>query len=325
MITVILTILLPILSAASAEFEGGGSSFGNGGHSVICSNQGQWSAPIALDLYEGRLENSYTYPTSIDFSAEEIALGFAKKMDKAIGYSDITGRHISKNSSISSKVRIVAKNLTFEDNEVEFTHDSRFQNLEANCKLVQTINFQKQIRVSKSLWQEHSIIDQAALLLHESIYWYLRSQGKETDSRRVRRLVAYLFSGGELTSVIDSQKWKIPNSQVCRSRTRSVFKDTEFYVFENQSGNTEIQFRRLGKYRMLSRTTLIGARSSNENTPAIHWERESGSIEGYINSISDKNTKIKLSWNSGRNEIRLEGMFEGEYPIDDLLVCHPLN
>jgi hypothetical protein len=158
----------------------------------------------SLDLYEGFLENGYSYLNNSMPSAEELAWEVAKKINKAIGYTDTTGRHITINSSISSKVKIVAKNLTFEEQELQFTNDSKFQKLFPTCKLVQTINFHEKIGVNRELWQEHSKLDQASLLLHEAIYWYLRSQGKEADSRRVRRLVAYLFSGGELTSVIDS-------------------------------------------------------------------------------------------------------------------------
>lgn len=309
---------------ARVIFEDGGSSFGNGGHSVQCwlQDQNSWSIPQSLDLYEGHKLMGYSYPELRSTQeAQEYALSLARKVDVAVGVSDFTGRRYSKNSTLTGKLRLILERAVFIDGPLKTTNDAKFRELDSNCKLQQTINFGSQILFHKPLWDQHSYTDQSALLLHEAIYWYLRSQGKETDSRRVRRIVAHLIQGGSLLPVIEEQLEKTNASFLCKSKVVDPFRHSEIYLFVNEERKLEIRFRRLGNYRMLSQTAGIGP----EVRTAFALDRETMQFSVSLESISDRNSLVEFRWNPQEQTLSVKGKLEGDLPIEDELSCAPVQ
>lgn len=305
-------------------FESGGSSFGNGGHSVQCwlQEKNTWSSPQSLDLYEGQKLSGYTYPVLRSTEeAQEYALSLARKVDVAVGVSDFVGRRYSKNSTLTGKLRLILERAVFVNAPLKTTDDAKFRELESNCKLQQTINFGSQILFHKPLWDQHSYTDQSALLLHEAIYWYLRSQGKETDSRRVRRIVAHLIQGGNLLPVVEEQLEKSSATFLCKSKVVDPFRHSEIYVFVNQERKLEIRFRRMGNYRMLSQTVGIGPEVRTE----LALDREPLEFSASLESISDRNSLMAFQWNPEEQTLSVKGRLEGDLPIADELSCAQLQ
>ncbi len=301
-------------------FESGGSSFGNGGHSVQCllQDQNTWSSPQSLDLYEGQKLMGYSYPALRSTEdAQEYALSLARKVDVSVGVSDFVGRRFSKNSTLTGKLRLILERAVFVNGPLKTTDDAKFRELDSNCKLQQTINFGSQILFHKPLWDQHSYTDQSALLLHEAIYWYLRSQGKETDSRRVRRIVAHLIQGGDLLPVIEEQLEKSNATFLCKSKVVDPFRHSEIYVFANQDRKLEIRFRRLGNYRMLSQTSGMGP---EVRTP-FALDKEPLEFSTALESISDRNSLVDFQWNPQEQTLSVKGKLEGDLPVEDELSC----
>lgn len=313
-------LLFQVEANARIIFESGGSSFGNGGHSVQCwlESQKEWTKPQSLDLYEGQRDLGYTYPSiQSSLEAQNYALTLARKVDVAVGVSDFIGRRYSKNSTLSGKLRLILQRAIFVQQPLKATHDAKFQGLEKNCQLLQTINFGSQILFFQPLWEQHSYVDQSALLLHEAIYWYLRSQGKETDSRRVRRIVSYLIQGGDLPPVVEEKEGKKSDTQICKSKDVSPFRHSEIYAYVNQENQLEIQFRRLGNYRMLSKTLGKGPIIRTN----LAFDREPLEFSTSLESIADRNSAVWLKWNPDTQALSVKGMIEGDLPIQDELVC----
>jgi hypothetical protein len=318
---ILIFLLLPFSSvAAGALLDNGGSSFGNGGHSVRCVAPGarDWSAPESLDLYEGRLDHNYEYPNlASEKEAETYAFALTRKLDLASSFDDISGMRFGRNYSLTAKLRFILKQRVFLDSELLATDDAKFSGLDPNCQLVQTINFGREILFNQALWSAHSPVEQSALLLHEAIYWQLRSQGRETDSRRVRRLVAYLISGRDLAKVIQPAVKALPTTQFCRSKSLDITKATELYATINSSGNLELYFRKLGNFRMLAETLVAGPAVP---TP-LPFDRIDFAFQGELQSVLDKNSHFSFAWDANRQELSIRGLLEKDYPIEEILEC----
>lgn len=319
--TILALLLLPLASLASGVLlDNGGSSFGNGGHSVRCmiSESGSWSPPQSLDLFEGKKDFAHEYPQiSSETEAETYAFALARKIDLASSFDDVTGMRFGKHYSLTAKLRYILRHRVFVKSELTPTDDAKLQGLSPGCELVQTINFGNEILVNEALWEAHSAIDKAALLLHEAIYWHLRSQGRETDSRRVRRLVSYLISGRELAKVVDPAIKQQKTTQFCRSKSLDIRKATELYATINTNGQLELYFRKLGNFRMLAQTLVTGP----EIRSTLPFDREDISFRGELRSVLDRNTHLEISWDANRQELSIHGLFEKDYPIEEILDC----
>ena len=114
--------------------------------------------------------------------------------------------------------RQVSNNKTVLQDGVELAPvDDAFPTvIPTDCKIEQLANYvnDQEILVDGAIWKALDLTNQAALIVHESLYKFLRSFG-DTDSRRTRRIVAYLFSDFTFDDVYGG----IPaQSQMCQSQ-----------------------------------------------------------------------------------------------------------
>lgn len=300
-----------------------GTSVGNGGQSVVCKNaRGVVMRTEALDLFEGRVLSGYRYSRSPRQSAEEMAIALAKKIDLSQGGS------LGGTSSLEGKVRFVISHLIFLPKGVGLkpTEDSREFVFPKDCELVQTINFRQNLKifVDSDVWSTLSMLDKAAMYLHEAVYWHLRESGVEKDSRRTRKIVSYLFAGGELSKriLLEPSTVKV---QYCHSQQFNDRQDwnTKLIAFKNQENKLVIQFLQVGAFRLLTKTLLQGEPDA-ELPPFEPIQKDIDAlkeISGAINSPVDPDAVFKITW--GKGKISLSGSLQEGNSVQDDLECMP--
>lgn len=201
----IAVIALVCLTGATA-FAG---KEGHGGNAVVCRDSvGRIKSAELLDLFEGRV----IYRLKFQSSPLPIQLQL----------HGILNRLWAANKDMAAYMeplfREIDANKTVLQDGVQLTPvDDAFPTvIPTDCKIEQLANYvnDQQILVDGEIWKMLDLTNQAALIVHESLYKFLRSFG-ETDSRRTRRIVAYLFSNYSFDDVYGG----LPaQSQLCQSQ-----------------------------------------------------------------------------------------------------------
>jgi hypothetical protein len=322
---IIITLFLSFLSFANAQSPqtnngGSGISIGNGGQSVICKDTDQKIlSSEAFDLFEGRALFGYNVSFLESTPALELALQLAKKVD------DSQGGNRAPMETVIGKVNYIAKNMRLLPPGVGLVpiEDSKEFVLPKNCEIVQTINFREnfQIYVDSDIWNVLPETSKAALYLHEAIYWQFREDGLEQDSRRTRKAVSFLLSGGELSPRAKFVSTPDSPVQYCHSMEKNKKGDYNSKFFAYQYNGIEIfQFLQIGGFGLLGRTILSRNMQPSSTTPPISMINEKMEIvESWLNSQPDIETFLQLKWQKGK--IQLFVRFQGDAPFEDKIVC----
>ena len=198
----LMAALVLVLSCKS--FANGGRSDG-GGNAVVCRDRDQHIISVELlDLYEMRLEHSERRFLEFDsnLSYLDIAIAMAKKIDQGGAGEDptwfrpespdSTGKVIKKSvgfkysaggpgpSAVQSRVppidhaKII---LPGETGLVKIDDSITFFVPPPNCSIIQTAAYHDEndaLYVVGDVWSKMDRINQAALLVHEALYYELR-------------------------------------------------------------------------------------------------------------------------------------------------------
>lgn len=307
------TLLLFSLPASANS----GISIGNGGQSLLCREEDGTESREAFDLFEGRVLFGY----KVAFPESQPAIEIAMELATLLDYSQ--GGAFEEIDTIRGKLKYIEKNLRFLPpgaglrpigDSIEFV-------VPKNCEIVQTINFRDNFRiyVDTDAWNALPETSKAALYLHEAVYWQLRTGGVENDSRRTRRIVSYMMSGGALPL-----RAKIPltngsNLQYCRSKTVNKRKDwdTKFFAYLH-NGKIVLQFLQLAGFRLLGRTEITTSAPFGTTHFPIQATTEF-KIEGWVESPPDSEAFISLL--SGGNKIEVSGSVQQGIKFEDEIEC----
>jgi hypothetical protein len=182
--TVVLGGLAFALLASPAAWANGK---GNGGGAFVCRDAAHAIRSAELvDLYEGRAQFGLTLrdEEGAPTARAEAALARLGRPEYVAAY----GR-------VREKLRVVP------DAKLENTYDFDLILSPKTCaggtiQFEQLANFTNtgELIVSQEIWDRLGPAQQAALLVHESVYLYLRETFGTKSSREARRVVAYAFS-----------------------------------------------------------------------------------------------------------------------------------
>ena len=215
MFKIILT--LSLITGSLSAFAG--DKVGNGGGLWTCSNQGIIQKAILVDLYEAQEEFGVSLITPFDIDPSRIVEErnqFARL--NLIEFHNAWSKYLNESYS---KIRMVNSELVIVDDSL-----FRIKPLKSTCNTdwiyTQFANFthQDQILIRSDLWQNQNIapISKAALIWHEVIYKWLRTEYFDTDSIRARQIVGYLFSNlpadqmrSKISNVLSSAPVNPPN------------------------------------------------------------------------------------------------------------------
>jgi hypothetical protein len=303
---------------------GSGITIGNGGQSVICKDSNQKIiSSEAFDLFEGRALFDYKVSFLESTPALEVAVQLAQKVDAS------QGGNRKELETIAGKVTYIANNMRLLPPGVGLIpiNDSKEFVLPKNCEIIQTINFREnfQIYVDSDVWNILPETSKAALYLHEAIYWQFREDGLEQDSRRTRKAVSYLMSGGELSP--RTKFIATPNSpvQYCHSEKKNNKGDYDSKFFAYQYNGFEVfQFLQIRGFALLGRTILSRPVQPTSTIPPISMGNEQlESVESWLNSQPDIETFLQLNWQRGK--IQLFVRFQGDPAFEEGIQCEAFD
>lgn len=300
-------------------------SIGNGGHSMACYNGDNLTFAEAFDIFEGR-ERGYTFPATIA-NPVRTSRELAAKIDLSL--SSFTIPQVMRELSVSDKVSFVIQNMSFlrPGQSLTLSGDA-YEDIRMNpgCTLIQTINFHSsaRIRASPDAWDLLDNVSHTALYLHEGVYWHLRSGGVENDSRRTRKIVAHLMGGGELEPFGDVLEGA-SDVQYCHSVTERWAGDwsTQALAYRLPDGRKVLQFRQLGGYRMVTRTTLALPAAFGEKTGAVFGGSSSDQTAYKLNSIIDRDSAVITTWKDGK--VTLRGIVQKGSNFRDQIRCEDVK
>lgn len=179
---------------AATAWAGDGQVIGNGGNAVYCKTP----VPSArlLDLYEGQIFYGVKPPVYLTLPREPIA--WAKRQVERLTPLDPDYAGLVKDELgvVMRKFRLLPAG-----HSLVYIPDSFHVAVPAECAIRQLAIYSKDfgLVVDGDLWALMSDFERGALLVHEAVYKVERDLVKATDSIATRRIVAYLFSGEELT------------------------------------------------------------------------------------------------------------------------------
>lgn len=194
------SLLVILVSVASALTHASGNRVGNGGDVVDCPGK-----IVLLDFYETTLPQ---HPVASDLGFEAIAHDVLKNLERlspaqARQYQNRLKEFLQE-ADFKSDVKLV--NI----------RDSKhlFKPKQEQCKVRQIAirkkdasSISKRFLVDQELWDRLPEIDKAGLVLHEIVYEHFYKLG-EDDSVKARSLTAYLFSQN-IRSAKSVDYWKV--------------------------------------------------------------------------------------------------------------------
>jgi hypothetical protein len=324
----ILLVLLGHLSFAQADRKG------NGGDAVICKNETSGVVQEELfDLYEGRILKQIQYNESSTPYLEQV-----RTIINNLGQT--LGQTASTDGGLIKLLEQNIKNLVFLPLGVGLApvNDVDSFLLPKNCQIIQAANFRDddgRIYIDSDVWGKFSETQKAALLLHETIYEYLRKPINvnavpvEITSNRTRNAVALLISGVHFVNPTDFANPKGNNPLLCETRAAGASEDpsrrtSAFYVYPTTNNEIIFQLIYIGDRSILTRTTL-----SLKNVDISKWPNlciETLAASGNVDSLMDSNLSVSVQiWPAkpDHNKIvfrDLDGTFSSEN-----VVCRLLN
>jgi hypothetical protein len=235
-------LLFGVSSAMAGGMEGGG------GKTVVCRNpDGTIHTAEILDLYEGRIEYGLSYKESKQdwiSQAQAIMSAAGIFMGQSAPPSEINDWFLNA----VSHLKFIPKGtvLTPIDDSFEVIAP-------VGCNIEQTVNYRNDqlILVSEEIWDALSETQKAALLIHESIYRYLRSWG-ETNSIRSRHFNAYIVSGGRIEPTFPGNSYNLFCESINAPLT--IFYATKLPTDALGQQKVRLQFDRIGGRKVMSRS-----------------------------------------------------------------------
>lgn len=278
----------------------GGVTVGNGGNSVICKDSlAQVTKAEIFDLYEGRVLKGLSFKESstpyLD-QARGIALNLSRVMnllpDNEGGPVNLLEENIKHLVFLPS-----GTGLKPVPDGAEFI-------LPKGCELTQTANFHdfEHIYVDSDIWSILSETQKAALLIHETVYEFLRDTGPkgsavEVNSIRARRAVALLFAGVQFINTKNFESSSGQNPVRC-STDEALEADRPssfFYIYPQQDGRVTFQFLQFRDRQVITRTSLTSVPTNISAWPKRQTDQPF-SASGDLDSLIDSDSYIGVDW-----------------------------
>jgi hypothetical protein len=248
MTIVSIALLLTALTAHAGGVDGGG------GKSVVCRDgKGRIRSIELLDLWEARV----LYRRNLVPSRKPLAKQVSEAIDllknavenPASQIDPRTGKTISGTEETKLRLENVAWFFLNGNSAVRRLHgitlnptpDSSEPAYPKDCQVEQVVNyinaFPAQILINQDLWEKMNSTQQAALIVHEAFYRFLRDYN-ETNSVRVRRAVGYIFSGHSFPSL----EATLPNPHiVCENfEFHGQSSESKYYFFRDQNNKIDL-------------------------------------------------------------------------------------
>ena len=180
-----------------SNIENLGTVGGGGGKSVVCRNPDKSIKSVELlDIFEAK----NIYGLSINESSNDMNFLVENLLPKLKGidpmYNQFDEDGIKKN--LNKELDNIKKNLYWVKNSILILTDDSYEKIiPKDCTIEQLINYTEQgeVFVDYELWTNMNSTNQAAALLHETLYSYFRNYYNEKTSVNTRSSIGLIFSG----------------------------------------------------------------------------------------------------------------------------------
>lgn len=222
---ILITTSLASLAEATDYFTG--ADISGGGKVVVCRDQSQkiLSAEL-LDLFEQRaLYGLKTMPLGSD-----VMQSVGQIKDKLSALYMNAKFMTPKSDSVDKAVK--AFRLLPHGVALLPIDDAAEIAVPIGCALEQLAAFQGNttLLVNRDIWDALDPINQAALYIHEGLYYYERNSG-DTNSKRTRKAVAYLFSDASLVPLFADMP---AVSKTCTAAINGDENHSQFFFFYSE-------------------------------------------------------------------------------------------
>lgn len=214
-----------------------GVTNGGGGKAIVCRDQNRkiLSAQV-LDLFEAENQYGLTLLPSaatLDQALEEVGLRLESLSGQRRGMMRMKKEDLK---DIYSKFKLLAPGIGLQpiDDSLDLLRPE-------HCEIEQLAFFKESniILINRDIWNHLNPQNQAALVVHETIYQLQRQRGAK-DSRDSRKIVGHLFSSLNLQNVMGS----VPETgSVVQCNTED--EANVFYLTKDENGIGHITFAML--------------------------------------------------------------------------------
>ncbi len=268
-----LLVLLATILISTTTWAGDWSS--GGGNAVVChAIDGKIHSAELLDLYEARtLYGKVIVPSGKDVIAT------AKTAIGRVGLGRPDWQGTTYFPKLLEQINLNVHMLPPGNGLTPINDSSSPIVPPAGCMIVQAARYEMDdhIFINSDIWDHLDQTNKAALLVHETIYFWLRSLG-EFNSIRTRKAIGLAFSDGKFESFDSAQP---SNSIECRDVQSSGWPFFTFHAFREANGNVIFQFSRAGGNFMLMKTTatfdkqqFADLQSGNDNSIFTSFKSE---------------------------------------------------
>lgn len=237
--------LLGILCAGSAI---AGTEISGGGNAVVCYHEsGTIRSAELLDLYEGRAKYGLA-PSASGANAEEQMVHALEVVSRGLERDGIL---VYQGKAILRSMKVLPSGQGLKP-----VDDSNHIVLPKSCRIAQVARYEPndELFIDGDIWQHFDETNRAALLTHETVYWYLRMLG-EQNSDRTRKIVSHVFAGRDLVPVDEG----VPtDAELCRVEAgEEELAWAEFATYPGKDGSRVLQFASIGGKMAVGKTTGV--------------------------------------------------------------------
>lgn len=270
---------------------------GNGGKAVVCKETGKAEV---FDLFEARSLLG-TVVKEDPRPYREQALAVLTRLATTLRQGD------NADGGVLDLFRRIERNLIFlpSGTGLEPIPDGAEFIVPKGCTIEQAVNFHDylHIYVDSDIWALLSETQRAAMLVHETIYWYMRDPGPkgnfvETNSIRSRRVVAILMSGGQLENPEKRVDDVGPTHMFCYTRAAGEADrpETVFDIYSNANKHLTFQFHGFYDRNVVTRS-VIESKGELQLPPG-----HPVFADGWLDSPIDNDVWISVDWTPGDEE-----------------------
>ncbi|MDB2447379.1 hypothetical protein N9W79_02005 [bacterium] len=235
---------------------GAGGIDGGGGNAVVCRDNTQkiYSATL-LDIYEWQVLEGIEPEPFPEQSYESLALSAAYKVSK--GLMDDIDESSGGEGQVVKKLWELFKSKRLINSKLLPNQDSGHFILPQGCEIEPLARYQvrtDKLYINKEIWEALDETNKAALMVHESLYYFNRLFG-EQNSDRVRKAVAKAFSGVEFRYYLEDVVGK--EVEFCHTVDKKgpMLPWISFVTYKNPTGGVTIQYLSLSGNYMISKAT----------------------------------------------------------------------
>ncbi len=254
--TPLIVVILTKSCHLMADPSGGGGLDGGGGRSVVCRNKkGKIKSAELFDFYEGRVQHKVkpviskdSFESQVETMIQRIGKGREPQFTENLRlYANFIIGLIKSNQMLPDGTGLIP----VEDSKHEILPPK-------NCEYEQLANYtsQNQVLINREIWKKLNNTNKAGLVVHEALYKVFRFYGA-TNSKRVRKVVAFTFSGIETyPPVFQTFSEKPLKCHTLLNENGSPFPGTSFYAYNTPDGDLHFQFDYIDGGLMLSKTII---------------------------------------------------------------------